>query len=107
MHRVFATAGQEAFFEGHVYAFRVLGGIPRAHIRYDNLRAAVERVLGFSRGRVETDRWTAFRSPWGIEPFYCRPGIEGPTKKAGSRGRSGTSAAIIPSQSPKSPRSPS
>ncbi|MBZ9641981.1 hypothetical protein [Streptomyces sp. PSKA30] len=62
VHRVFATAGQEAFFEGHVHAFRVLGGIPRARIRYDNLRAAVERILGMSRGRVEADRWTAFRS---------------------------------------------
>lgn len=29
VHRVFATAGQEAFFEGHVHAFRVLGGIPQ------------------------------------------------------------------------------
>jgi transposase len=85
VHRVFATAGQEAFFEGHVHAFRVLGGVPRARIRYDNLKAAVERVLGFSRGRVEADRWTVFREHWGIEPFYCRPGIEAPTRRAGSR----------------------
>lgn len=69
VHRVFASCGQEAFFEGHVHAFRVLGGIPRGRIRYDNLRAAVERVLGFSRARVETDRWTAFRSHWGIDAF--------------------------------------
>ncbi|MEV4927795.1 IS21 family transposase [Streptomyces roseoverticillatus] len=89
VHRVSATAGQEAFFEGHVHAFRVLGGIPRGRIRYDNLRAAVERVLGFSRGRVEADRWTAFRSHWGIEPFYCRPGIEGAHEKGGVEGQIG------------------
>ncbi|MFE0358790.1 IS21 family transposase [Streptomyces nigra] len=89
VHRVFATAGQEAFFEGHVHAFRVLGGIPRRHIRYDNLRAAVERVLGFYRGRVETDRWTAFRSHWGVEAFYCRPGIEGAHEKGGVEGQIG------------------
>ncbi|MFB7646002.1 IS21 family transposase [Streptomyces sp. NPDC056084] len=89
VHRVFATAGQEAFFEGHVHAFRMLGGVPRGHIRYDNLRAAVERVLGLTRGRVEADRWTAFRSHWGIEPFYCRPGIEGAHEKGGVEGQIG------------------
>jgi hypothetical protein len=86
---VFATAGQEAFFEGHVHAFRVLGGIPRRHVRCDNLLAAVERVLGFYRGRVEADRWTAFRSHWGVEAFYCRPGIEGADEKGGVEGQIG------------------
>ncbi|MGW1365271.1 hypothetical protein ACWCQP_49045 [Streptomyces chartreusis] len=81
VHRVFATAGQEAFFEGHVHAFRTLGGVPRHRIRYDNLRAAVERVLGRSRDRNESERWTAFRSHWGVEPFYCMPGIEGAHEK--------------------------
>lgn len=52
---MFASCGQDAFFEGHVHAFRVLGGVPRGRIRYDNLRAAVERVLGFSRVGVESD----------------------------------------------------
>ncbi|MDF3294273.1 hypothetical protein [Streptomyces silvisoli] len=33
VHRVFATAGQEAFFEGHVHAFRMLGGVPRGWLR--------------------------------------------------------------------------
>jgi len=60
--RVFASGGQEAFFEGHEHAFRVLGGVPFGKIRYDNLKAAVASVLGFTRRRVETDRWTAFRS---------------------------------------------
>jgi hypothetical protein len=31
-------------------------------VRYDNLKSAVAQVIGFSRSRVETDRWTAFRS---------------------------------------------
>ncbi|CAM5302121.1 hypothetical protein GCM10010266_73830 [Streptomyces griseomycini] len=89
VHRVFCTAGQEAFPEGHVHAFRILGGVPRAHIRHDNLRAAVERVPGFYRGRMETDRWTAFRSHWDIEPFSCRPGIEGAHEKGGVEGQIG------------------
>jgi hypothetical protein len=85
----FASCGQEAFFEGHVHAFRALGGIPRGRIRYDNLRAAVERVLGLSRARVENDRWTAFRSHWDVDAFYCRPGIEGVHEKGGVEGQIG------------------
>jgi hypothetical protein len=51
VHRASATGGQEAFFEGHVRAFEVLGGVPAAKIRYDNLKAAVAQVIGFSRQR--------------------------------------------------------
>ena len=86
VHRVSASAGQEAFFEGHAHAFRVLGGVPTGKIRYDNLKAAVAKVIGFSRQRVETDRWTAFRSHWGIEAFYCQPGITGAHEKGGVEG---------------------
>lgn len=63
---VFASAGQEAFFEGHVHALNVLGGVPTGKVRYDNLRAAVAQVLGLSRRRVEAERWTAFRSHYGL-----------------------------------------
>ncbi|MEU7765092.1 hypothetical protein AB0B25_08215 [Nocardia sp. NPDC049190] len=62
IHRMSTSDGQEAFFEGHVHAFRRLGGVPFGKVRYDNLNAAVARVIGLSRLRVETDRWTAFRS---------------------------------------------
>ncbi|MFB8106771.1 IS21 family transposase [Streptomyces sp. NPDC056007] len=89
VHRVFASAGQEAFFEGHVHALRVLGGVPRGRVRYDNLKAAVAQVLGLSRARVETDRWIAFRSHFGIESFYCRPGIDGAHEKGGVDGQIG------------------
>ncbi|WP_169317437.1 IS21 family transposase [Actinacidiphila oryziradicis] len=89
VHRVFASCGQEAFFEGHVHALRTLGGVPRTKVRYDNLKAAVARVLGQSRGRVEADRWIAFRSHFGIESFYCRPGIEGAHEKGGVEGMIG------------------
>ncbi|MFC6086545.1 IS21 family transposase [Sphaerisporangium aureirubrum] len=81
VHRVFASGGQEAFFEGHVHAFSVLGGVPFGKVRYDNLKAAVAQVLGFSRARVETPRWIAFREHYGIEPFYCQPGKQGAHEK--------------------------
>src|SRR4051794_25423996 len=55
VHRVFASQGQEAFLEGHIHAFERLGGVPWERIRYDNLKAAVSRVL-FGRDREESAR---------------------------------------------------
>ncbi|MGY4984054.1 IS21 family transposase [Streptomyces sp. 900105755] len=89
VHRIFASCGQEAFFEGHVHALSVLGGVPCGKVRYDNLRAAVARVLGLSRARVENERWTAFRSHYGIESMYCRPGLVGAHEKGGVEGQIG------------------
>ncbi|MEV4580494.1 IS21 family transposase [Nonomuraea jabiensis] len=89
IHRVFLSQAQEAFFEGHVHAFQRLGGVPRGKVRYDNLSSAVAQVLGFTRARVETDRWAAFRSWAGLEVFYCRPGIDGAHEKGGVEGEVG------------------
>jgi hypothetical protein len=60
VHRASASGGQEAFFEGHVHAFGVLGGLPFGRVRYDNLTSAVSRIIGNTRFRDESDRWTAF-----------------------------------------------
>jgi len=89
VHQVFASCGLEAFLEGHVHAFTVLGGVPFGKVRYDNLRSAVARVLGLGRSRVETDRWTAFRSHFGLEAFYCQPGQQGAHEKGGVEGEIG------------------
>ena len=43
VHRVYASCAQEALLEGHVTAFAVTGGVPAAHIRYDNLTPAVTK----------------------------------------------------------------
>lgn len=88
VHRAYATASQEAFLDGHRYAFEQLGGIPTVHIRYDNLKAAVSRVLA-GRTRVESDRWVTFRSHYGFDVFYCRPGVEGAHEKGGVEGEGG------------------
>ena len=89
VHRVSLSGGQEAFFEGHEHAFGVLGGVPAGKIRYDNLKSAVAQVIGFTRARVETDRWTAFRSHWDLDAFYCQPGIGGAHEKGGVEGQIG------------------
>ena len=82
VHRVFASQAQESFLEGHAEAFRVLGGVPTKHIRYDNLKPAVRQVCT-GRNRVESERWTTFRSHYGFDAFYCMPGEEGAHEKGG------------------------
>jgi hypothetical protein len=69
-----------------VQTFEVLGGVPAGKIRYDNLKAAVAQVIGFSRQRVEADRWVAFRSHFDIDAFYCQPGVTGAHEKGGIEG---------------------
>jgi transposase len=89
VHQVFATCGQEAFLEGHVHAFTVLGGVPGGLVRYDNLNSAVWKVLLRGRARSENPRWTAFRSHYRFQAFYCLPGIEGAHEKGGVEGEVG------------------
>jgi transposase len=88
VHRVYATASQEAFLEGHEEAFRVLGGVPWRHVRYDNLKPAVNEVC-FGRSRVESQRWIAFRSHYGFDAFYCLPGRDGAHEKGGVENEGG------------------
>lgn len=88
VHRVFRTQGQEAFLEGHEYAFDRLGGVPYRQIRYDNLKSAVRRVL-FGRERIESQRWQQFRSHYGFTAWYCIPGQEGAHEKGGVEGDGG------------------
>jgi hypothetical protein len=88
VHRAYATASQEAFLQGHDEAFRVLGGVPWRHVRYDNLKPAVNEVC-FGRTRVESQRWTAFRSHYGFEAFYCLPGKQGAHEKGGVENEGG------------------
>ncbi len=85
--RAYLNEAQEVFLDGHVRAFEHFGGVPR-RIRYDNLKAAVERVLK-GRDRVESDRFIALRSHYGFESFFCQPGIKGSHEKGGVEGEVG------------------
>ena len=62
---------QEAFFEGHIQAFRFFGGVPR-RITYDNLKTAVFRVLE-GHNRQEQNAFIGFRSYYLFESNYCTP----------------------------------
>ncbi len=90
VHRVYPTCAQEAFLEGHIEAFQVLGGVPTKHIRYDNLTSAVTKVVyGAGRQRMENERWVLFKSHFGFDSFYCEPGIAGAHEKGGIEGEVG------------------
>lgn len=88
VHRAFATGSQESFMEGHRIAFEAVGGVPTGQVRYDNLKAAVTRIL-MGRARAESERWVAFRSHYGFSSFYCLPGKGGAHEKGGVEGEGG------------------
>lgn len=70
-HRAYQRATQQAFLEAHEYAFKFFGGVFRL-LRYDNLKAAVKKILrGFRR--EETTRFIAFRSHWRFQSEFCTP----------------------------------
>jgi len=70
--RAYPRQKQEAFFDGHVRAFHHFQGVPR-RIAYDNLKAAVMRVLE-GRNRQEQERFIVFRSHYLFESRFCTPG---------------------------------
>jgi transposase len=86
-HVAFCHQAQEAFFEGHVLAFVHFGGVP-ARVRYDNLKAAVIKVL-LGRKRLENERFVTLRSHYGFDSFYCLPGLAGSHEKGGVEGEVG------------------
>jgi hypothetical protein len=70
-HRAYRRATQQAFLEAHEHAFSYFGGVFKV-LRYDNLKAAVKKILrGFRR--EETARFIAFRSHWRFESEFCTP----------------------------------
>ncbi|MCA9997495.1 MAG: IS21 family transposase [Anaerolineales bacterium] len=68
----FPTQRQEAFFSGHIAAFRHFGGVPQTLI-YDNLSTAVQQVLE-GRNRQEQSRFIRFRSHYLFNSRFCTPG---------------------------------
>ncbi len=60
------------FLDGHVQAFAFFGAVARRLV-YDNLSAAVKRILGL-RERALTDRFRALASHYLFEPCFARPG---------------------------------
>jgi transposase len=69
---IYERQDQISFLDGHVRAFAHFAGVP-GRIAYDNLRAAVVRIL-VGGARTLTPRFTALASHYLLEPCFCRPG---------------------------------
>lgn len=83
----FRRPTQQSLLEGLCRAFSLFGGV-FCRLRFDNLSAAVRRVLR-GRKRVETDRFVALRAHYLFESVFCRPGKEGAHEKGGVEGEVG------------------
>ena len=70
--RAYPAETTEAFCDGHVSAFSLLGGVPQS-IVYDNTRLAVARILGDGRRR-RTRVFTELQSHYLFEDRFGRPG---------------------------------
>ena len=68
--RTVRQCDRPCFLDGHVRAFAFLSGVPR-RIVYDNLSAAVKRVVGLKE-RELTDRFKALASHYLFEPCFAR-----------------------------------
>lgn len=87
-------AGAEAEFDFGEVAVRLRGELVKCHLfclRLSFSGKAVHRRVGarLHAAPGRDDRWTPFRSHYGIEPFYCTPGIEGAHEKGGVEGQIG------------------
>jgi transposase len=69
---IYERQDQISFLDGHVRAFAHFDGVP-ARVAYDNLRAAVVRIL-VGGARTLTARFAALASHYLVEACFCRPG---------------------------------
>src|SRR5215210_37715 len=68
--RLYEGCDQLSFLDAHVRAFAYLGGIPERVI-YDNLSAAVKKIVGSEREL--TERFRALVCHYLFEPCFARP----------------------------------
>ena len=68
---VYPRQDQVCFLDGHVRAFEHFGCVPQ-RIAYDNLKAAVKKLLAGSH-RELSPRFSALVTHYVFEPNFCRP----------------------------------
>ena len=92
--RIYERQDQISFLDGHVRAFAHFGGIP-GRAAYDNLRAAVVRIL-VGGERALTPRFAALASHYLLEPCFCRPGEGHDKGGVEARGKAVRHQALVP-----------
>ncbi len=91
---IYERQDQVSFLDGHVRAFAHFDGIP-SRIAYDNLRAAVVRIL-VGGERALTARFAALASHYLFEPCFCRPGEGHDKGGVEARGQALRRQALVP-----------
>lgn len=91
---IYERQDQISFLDGHVRAFAHFEGVP-ARLAYDNLRAAVVRIL-VGGERTLTPRFTALASHYLFEPCFCRPGQGHDKGGVEARGKALRQQALVP-----------
>jgi transposase len=91
---IYERQDQVSFLDGHVRAFAHFAGVP-ARVAYDNLRAAVVRIL-VGGARTLTPRFAALASHYLLEPCFCRPGEGHDKGGVEARGKALRRQALVP-----------
>jgi len=91
---IYERQDQVSFLDGHARAFAHFGGVP-ARVAYDNLRAAVTRIL-VGGARALTPRFAALASHYLLEPCFCRPGEGHDKGGVEARGKALRRQALVP-----------
>jgi transposase len=91
---IYERQDQISFLDGHVRAFAHFDGVP-ARVAYDNLRAAVVRIL-VGGARTLTPRFAALASHYLLEACFCRPGEGHDKGGVESRGKAIRQQALVP-----------
>jgi transposase len=91
---IYERQDQISFLDGHVRAFAHFEGVP-ARVAYDNLRAAVVRIL-VGGARTLTPRFTALASHYLLEACFCRPGEGHDKGGVEARGNAVRQQALVP-----------
>ena len=91
---IYERQDQISFLDGHVRAFAHFGGVP-ARVAYDNLRAAVVRIL-VGGARTLTVRFAALASHYLLEACFCRPGEGHDKGGVEARGKAVRQQALVP-----------
>lgn len=91
---IYERQDQISFLDGHVRAFAHFGGVP-ARVAYDNLRAAVVRIL-VGGARTLTVRFAALASHYLVEACFCRPGEGHDKGGVEARGKAVRQQALVP-----------
>jgi len=91
---IYERQDQVSFLDGHARAFAHFGGVP-ARVAYDNLKAAVVRIL-VGGARALTPRFAALASHYLVEPCFCRPGEGHDKGGVEARGKALRQQALVP-----------